>query len=147
MSRESQIQEIIEFTSRLHRPMDPHVMQKVGLSPAQSGMLVMLFYRRGASMKELASYISVSKSAITQLLEPLIEKGLVSRTPNPNDKRQAVLRITPAGKQKLKQLKQHKAEGMRIALSVLGDHELDQLRKIYEKLTLNINKQRLEVKE
>ena len=146
MSRESQIQEIIELTSRLHRPVDPAVMHKMGLSPAQSGMLFMLYHRSGDTMKDFADHMSISKSAVTQLVEPLIDKGYVRRNLNPNDKRQAMLQITAAGKQKLKQIKQHKAEGIRSALSVLNEAELEQLHKIYEKLALNINKHKTEVK-
>jgi len=139
MSRETKIQEIIESAHRLHKPVDSSVMQKVGLSPAQSGMLFMLHHRKGATMKELAAYINVSRSAITQLMEPLVEKGLVSRSPNPSDKRVATLSITSKGKDKLKQLRHYKIEYLRLALGVLNDKELSALQSIYEKMALNIN--------
>ena len=73
-------------------------------------------------------------------MEPLVEKGLVSRRPDPSDKRIATLSITSKGKEKLKQLRHYKIEYLRLALGVLNDQELAALQNIYEKMALNINK-------
>jgi DNA-binding MarR family transcriptional regulator len=140
MDRAEKIQEVIENIGRLQRAVSPIDWQKSGLSRAQVSMLYMLCYHRGASMKDLASHLEVTKSAITQILEPLIVKGLVKREANPKDRRTAVLSLSPAGLKTVKKFNLQKMIGLRSALDTLDDKELQTLAKLHQKMTNNINK-------
>jgi DNA-binding MarR family transcriptional regulator len=132
--KEEIIQEIIEGLMRLQRPMEHGAWRMLGLSHAQVGMLYMLCYHENTSFKQIALNLDVSVSAVTQLIDPLLQKGLVSRLVNPSDRRTAKLSLTPKGKNLLKKFRKRKTEGLRVALRSLDSKELAQLAKIQQKM-------------
>ncbi len=52
----------------------------------------------GLTMSELSSRLRVSNGNVTGLTETLVREGLVSRLPEPDDRRSLRIRLTPAGK-------------------------------------------------
>jgi DNA-binding MarR family transcriptional regulator len=52
----------------------------------------------GLTMGELSSRLMVSNGNVTGLAEALVREGLVSRVPEPEDRRSLRLRLTPSGK-------------------------------------------------
>ena len=52
----------------------------------------------GLTMGELSSRLMVSNGNVTDLAEALVREGLVSRVPEPEDRRSLRLRLTAAGK-------------------------------------------------
>ncbi|GBF74279.1 putative MarR family transcriptional regulator [Paenibacillus sp. 598K] len=50
-------------------------------------------------MSELAGRLSVTKGAITQIIQRLESKGLVTRQAHPEDARSSLLSLTPVGKE------------------------------------------------
>jgi DNA-binding MarR family transcriptional regulator len=52
----------------------------------------------GLSMGELSSRLMVTNGNVTGLTETLVREGLVSRAPNPEDRRSLKIRLTRAGK-------------------------------------------------
>jgi DNA-binding MarR family transcriptional regulator len=138
MLKEQQIQGIIENISRLQRAVSPAVWEKSDLSRAQVGMLYMLYYHHGTSMKRVAEHLSISKSAVSQLLEPLIDKGLITRQADTQDRRTAVIKLAPKGIKALKVFNQHKTLGIRSALDSLSAEELEVLAKLHSKMAANV---------
>ncbi len=137
MNKSDQIQEIIEGFAKMQRKISPKVWQNEGLSRAQIGMLYMLHYHKGVSMKQLSEYLGVSKSAITQLLDQLIAKKLVNRQVDAKDRRKAIIHLSPAGLSLVKKLNRQKLEGLRTALDDLSPKEIETLYKIHKKMLIN----------
>jgi DNA-binding MarR family transcriptional regulator len=54
---------------------------------------------QGLTMGELSSRLMVSNGNVTGLTEALVREGLVSRLPEPGDRRSLRIRLTPAGKE------------------------------------------------
>jgi DNA-binding MarR family transcriptional regulator len=138
MSREELIQNIVENLAKCQRPSLNSGWRQLGLSHAQMGMLYLLFYHSGASVKQASDYLGITKRAITQLMGPLVDKGLVSRRNDINDRRIVRLSLTSEGTQALKKLAKHKYAGLRSALEGLSDKELSQLHKLHSKMAANI---------
>jgi len=134
MGKEDTVQEIVENLSRLQRPMDSRAWRSVGLSHAQISMLFMLLFHQNASVKQMASHMDVSQSAITQLIDPLLAKGLVERKADPKDRRVARLGLTPKGISTMKKIKKLKTAGLRAALDGLNSKELKQLSELVSKI-------------
>lgn len=134
MNKEELIQSIIEYLHKCQRPGLNASWKDFGLSHAQVGMLYLLHYHDGASVKQAADYLGVTKSAATQLLDPLAHKGLVSRNNDPLDRRVVRLQLTNKGKAVLKKLAKNKFAGLRAALENLTDAELKQLLKLNKKM-------------
>jgi DNA-binding MarR family transcriptional regulator len=54
---------------------------------------------KGLTMGELSSRLMVTNGNVTGLTEALLREGLVSRAPEPDDRRSQRIRLTAAGKQ------------------------------------------------
>jgi len=134
MKREDLIQEIVESLARCQRLAKPSVWQELGLSHAQIGMLFILFHHHEASVKQISEYLGVTKSAVTQLLDPLVDKRLVNRRNDENDRRIVRLSLTPKGLQLLKKLNKLKYAGIRSALASLSAQELQVMAQLHQKM-------------
>lgn len=135
MSKSELAQEIIEHLSRCQRPAGLTNWKKLGLSHAQVGMLFMLSYHQDASVNQIADFLGVTKSAVTQLLEPLVDKRLVTRRSDPKDKRIARLSLSAKGRSQIRQIAKLKSAGLRSALISLEQKELVQLHNLLIKMS------------
>jgi DNA-binding MarR family transcriptional regulator len=135
MSREEQIQSIVMSLAKLQRPAFKSGFKDIGLSHAQVGMIVLLSYHQDASVKETADFLGISKSAITQLADPLVEKGLIARSNDPKDRRIVRLSLTGDGRQMLRKLAKRKFDGISSAIQNLTDEEVAQLYKLIIKMS------------
>jgi DNA-binding MarR family transcriptional regulator len=140
MNRASLIQEIIENLTKCQKVASPSEWQKIGLSHSQVGMLFMILHHKNANVKQISEHLGVTKSAITQLLDPIVTKGFIERQTDPHDRRIVRFNLTDKGKAALKQVHQLKSAGTRSALDTLSDDELEQLARLHQKAAQNLNK-------
>src|SRR5476649_35398 len=125
MSKEELIQQIVENLARCQRPSFNLAWKKLGLSHAQLSMLFILFYHPDASAKEIAGFLDISKSAISQIIDPLADKKMVARQEDPKDRRIIRLALTAKGKATVNKLHKLKSTGLRSALENLSTAELE----------------------
>ena len=137
MSKDDQIQSIIECLSKIQRPVLGTRWKEIGLSHAQVGMLYLLSHHKQSNVKQTADFLGISKSAVTQLADPLESKGLISRDNDQADRRIVWLSLTPSGSKVLKTIVKHKFDGIRSALEKLDEHEVRQLHDLYQKMITN----------
>jgi DNA-binding MarR family transcriptional regulator len=135
MSREDLIQEIVENMARCQRPGNFSGWQKIGISHAQVGLLFMLSYHQKLQSKQVAHYLGVSKSAVSQLIDPLLDKQLIKREPDPQDRRIVCLSLSNKGRAVVKNLASQKFAGFRSRLAKLSTSELNQLAGLSRKLS------------
>ena len=140
MSREELIQGIVEDLARCQRPAMNASWKQFGLSHAQMSMLYLLFYHKSSSPKQIAEFLGITKSAVTQLLDPLVDEGLVKRQPDPKDRRYVQLSLTTDGRAVLKKMATHKFAGLRSRLESLSTAELDSLSSLCRKLSAETKK-------
>ena len=76
-------------------------LESVGLTPALFGLLNLLGSLDGANQQELGRAMGVDPSTMVALLDGLEGAGLVTRTPNPSDRRARVVAVTPKGRKAL----------------------------------------------
>ncbi len=75
-----------------------HMRRHAGFSLPRAQSMIMVSLSRGATRQsDLARHLRVSKQAIQQTLRPMVEKGLVSIDPDPENRRQRLVRMTPQG--------------------------------------------------
>ena len=73
------------------------MLDKVDLSLAQHEILVNIRNNSGLTQKQLSDQLLVVKSNITALIQKLEARGLVRRTPDPDDTRKKCLALTTKG--------------------------------------------------
>ncbi len=84
--------------------------------------------RRGeGSVSELARAKRVSRAAISQAVDALVERGLIARAPNPADRRHIFLTLTPEGTALLEAIFEETRGWMMELLAPLSEDELQTL--------------------
>jgi len=87
-------------------------------------------------MSELASQLGVGVSTVSALVERLVEQGLMTRTTDPQDRRQVNVHITPTGSARLERLRELSATQLRTFLAALTEAELDVVEEALHILTV-----------
>ncbi|MEL7105427.1 MAG: MarR family transcriptional regulator [Pseudomonadota bacterium] len=105
--------------------------QKVG--PAGGLVLMALADQEPVAIHELVRSIARDKAQITRLLQTLGTKGLVQKSPSPDDGRVCVLQLTPKGNDTVKQLRLALAETIDGLLDPLGPQERETLKSLLKK--------------
>jgi DNA-binding MarR family transcriptional regulator len=133
MKRPDHVQAIIENLAKLQRSaLKSGVWKDLGISHAQVSMLYLLSFHNHSSVKQTGDFLGVSKSAITQLADPLVEKGLISRKNDPTDRRIVRMSLTDKGLLALKKLAKHKYDGVRTAVGYMSDEEVETLSSLLQ---------------
>jgi DNA-binding MarR family transcriptional regulator len=69
------------------------------LTFAQARALFMLAARKELTVSQLARLLDVGKPTASILLQQLVERGLVTRTEDPTDRRHTIIRLSPKGEE------------------------------------------------
>ena len=75
---------------------EPHV-RSLGLTPSQFDVIATLGETEGMTCKELSEKTLVTKGTLTGVLDRLEKKGLIERMPSREDRRCTLIRLTPKG--------------------------------------------------
>jgi DNA-binding MarR family transcriptional regulator len=73
-------------------------MDEEGLSPSQASALFRLYYGDTCAVSQVAAHLGVTEAAASQMVERLVQRGLMERTEHPDDRRVKQLALTAAGR-------------------------------------------------
>src|SRR5512138_2085833 len=76
-----------------------HFTKAMGLSMPQFSLLMQLHYRGVCGMSEVSERFEITPAAASQLVDKLVQSGLIHREEDPNDRRAKSLNLTPKGKE------------------------------------------------
>lgn len=85
----------------------------------------------GMTARELSERLTNSASTTSELIQKLSSKGLITRRENPADRRSRLIRISPAGEEKLRQVCETSPSD---AFSALTFDEKDELLRLLRKV-------------
>ncbi|MFA5309713.1 MAG: MarR family transcriptional regulator [Dehalococcoidales bacterium] len=88
----------------------------------------------GMSVKELAERSSITPGAVTQFVDALVEKGLVAREGDTNDRRIVRLKLTPMAESQIEHFKKEHFASMSRIFDALNDDEIKQLITLFTKM-------------
>lgn len=94
-----------------------------GLTPSQSAILSSLDRRGPMSMSRLANVEAISRPSATGIVSRLIDKGLIVRSNDPEDRRSVIVAITPAASALLERRKQERTAFLALLIDSLSDEE------------------------
>ena len=92
-------QEVMETVPRVMRAIRNEIRRQgaVHFSVPQIRTLAFLHHRTGAYLFELAEHLGVARPTASNLVERLVQRGMVTRTTDPRERRRVVLALTPLG--------------------------------------------------
>jgi DNA-binding MarR family transcriptional regulator len=130
MGKSQLIQEIVELERQVGRIMGQHaqiIWIDSGLTLTQLKSLFLIANKGSTNFRKLAKALGVTPSNVTGIVDRLEEQGLVSRTQNPEDRREMTLQATDRGKALVSNLKEVGVKHMTQILSLLSLRELSAL--------------------
>jgi DNA-binding MarR family transcriptional regulator len=71
----------------------------VGFSLSQVNIMMWLYYHKHCDVTALAENMQVSAAAASQMVERMVQQGIVQRVENPNDRRTRQVHLTERGRQ------------------------------------------------
>ncbi len=106
MSSDDQFLAVFQEWGRIfmHRSMRGHIhyARKMGLSRSMLGTLFHVYHTDHVGVTDLGEHLGVSSAAASQMLERLVEEGLIERSEDPEDRRMKKISLTEKGSQTLK---------------------------------------------
>lgn len=109
--------------------------REVGLTPAQFGVLTVLSAQPGMGQSSLARALGFDKVTVLRVLRGLESRGLVARTPAPDNKRNISACLTAAGEQLLAQAQKPAEAAYKRLLAPLDQQQQEQLLQLLQLLT------------
>jgi DNA-binding MarR family transcriptional regulator len=77
-----------------------------GLSMHQLGLLMQIHYRGNCGISDIGNRFDITNAAASQLVDKLVQNGLIQRAEDPQDRRAKLLTLTEKGKEMI----QHSTE-------------------------------------
>ncbi|MDP2663067.1 MAG: MarR family transcriptional regulator [Dehalococcoidia bacterium] len=139
-TREDLIQSLIEQIRCVIRGMHrgrSFAFGEFKLSGPQIGILFFVSKRKdGAPVKDLATFFGITPGAVTQFIDGLVEKDLVRREGDSNDRRILRIRPTEFAERKLEQFKKDYFATMSLSFTSLDDAEVEELIRLLAKINI-----------
>jgi DNA-binding MarR family transcriptional regulator len=82
---------------------EPHI-RSLGLTPSQFDVIATLGDTEGMTCRELSEKTLVTKGTLTGVLDRLEKKGLIERVPSRDDRRCTIIRLTPKGESRFREV-------------------------------------------
>jgi DNA-binding MarR family transcriptional regulator len=145
-SREDLIGEIIEdmgafrrsmFGRRRRAPKFGELKELMPISPVQGELMHLLASRETLTVTEIAKIMGVTGSAVTQMVDPLVAKGLLDRDHDKNDRRVVRIGLSHRAKLRHNKIENHIGEHFSELLEPLSVEELETFRDLIHKITNN----------
>ncbi|WP_461200140.1 MarR family winged helix-turn-helix transcriptional regulator [Anoxybacillus sp. TBDG-1] len=95
-----------------------------------------IYKHKVCTSTELADVFAVNKSAITAMTNRLVEKGMIARGKDEDDRRIISLSLTEKGEQWLVETEQKVYELVEKMMTKLSHEEIEQFIQTYEKLAM-----------
>jgi DNA-binding MarR family transcriptional regulator len=130
MGKSQLIQEIVELERQVGRIIGQHaqiIWIDSGLTLTQLKSLFLITNKGSTNFRKLAKALGVTPSNVTGIVDHLVEQGLVTRTQNPEDRREMTLQATDKGQALVSNLKEVGIKHMTQILSLLSLRELSAL--------------------
>lgn len=110
------------------------------ITPIHFEIIRLLMEEGTMHVAEIGQRLEIAKAQMTQLIEKLVDLGIVVRQPDNNDRRVINIALTAQGKSLLEEQKYVIEGAVREILSFLSDKELEELSDSLRKLWIILGK-------
>lgn len=90
------------------------------------------------TQQTLGRLLNVDKVSMVRIIDHLTDRGIIERINNPADRREKFIRLTPAGKQAVKEVSAATAETNDLAMQGFTGKEKEQLYRLLERMNENL---------
>lgn len=111
------------------------ILKDSGLTLSQFGVLEILYHKGDLTINEIIKSLLSTSGNMTVVINNLKKEGLITRSPNPNDRRSSIISISNQGAELVEKVFPPHLNDLKEYLSVLSEEEKEQLVKTLKKLT------------
>ena len=112
-----------------------HFAKATGLSMPQFGILMQLHYRQNCGVSDLSERFDITNAAASQLVDKLVQSGLIQREEDPHDRRAKLLNLTEKGRQLIQQGLEERYRWVNQLAGKLTPEERDKVNEALEIMT------------
>src|SRR5713226_1438055 len=94
-------------------------------------------HQDGVSVTDIAKFLNITKGAVSQYIDTLVEKNLVKREEDARDRRLQCIRLTEFAESRFDQVKKAYYISLNKLFDALTDKEVEQLVSLLEKLSIS----------
>lgn len=123
--------------THLRRFLDAH---EPGLSPEQWFVLARIAERAPVRQVDLAEPVLGDPPNVSRLVDALVDRGLVRRSPDPADRRSWSLALTPDGRERVDRLLERTVAERQLVFAGLGADELAALDTALQRIDDNVRR-------
>lgn len=116
--------------SRTLRRTTHAALAPLGITPGQGRALGTLLRHGTMRLSELSEHLHIAARSTTEVVDALEADGLVSREPDPSDRRATLVTLTPRGSELGRGLAQARAAEAEAFFGRLEDRDREELRRI-----------------
>jgi DNA-binding MarR family transcriptional regulator len=135
MKRSELFTKLEDSMNILGRKMYQHQVNMTDSSPAQNHILMIIGSYESIGIKHLSQLLYVTPGAITQHIGALEKSGLVSRSVNPDNRREVNVEATLKGLETIKAIRHTKSKVLSNLFTPLDDQELQTLVSLIDKVS------------
>jgi DNA-binding MarR family transcriptional regulator len=107
----------------------------IGISMPQFGILMQLNFHGSCGISELSNRFDITNAATSQLVDKLVQNGLIQRDEDPQDRRAKVLTLTEKGKEIIQQHAQRRYRWIEDIAQKLSVEEREQVHEALHTMT------------
>lgn len=115
------------------------------LSAPQMNMLIMIRVRQSVSVTELAALLNVSPPSVSAMVDRLVERGLLTRTPSDLDRRKVVIRVSPEALKDIAQVEEMVLASFVELVEAVGPKTTQKWCEVLQQITQVLEKNQLSV--
>lgn len=108
------------------------------LSQSKVQVLRLLANRGRHTSSQVARFLNVSRPSVTQIIDALVEAGLVARCGAVDDRREVVLDLTKPGQQAFRAVRREQRHLLRSAIRAAGGGEVDEWIKVLQGISTSL---------
>ena len=140
MTNSRALENLFQLSHSLKRAIHDHV-EDLGLSitPMHVRVLKVINHLPNCTAMEISQRLNRDKGQVTRLLNTLIDQSLITKQPNPNDKRSQCLVIEQQGLQIIAQIKGVDKTILKQVTADISEQELEEFNKILNKMNDNLS--------
>jgi DNA-binding MarR family transcriptional regulator len=126
--------DLLMHVARLQRRRWRDALAPWDLVPSQARALRVVTQQEAARLSDLAEALRIAPRSATEVVDALEERGLVTRTPDPGDRRAVLIRTTPEGMRIVGELGAARAADSRALFARLSVEDRETLGRILAEL-------------
>jgi DNA-binding MarR family transcriptional regulator len=98
-------------------------MKEYGFSMPQFHTMMRLYYRETCGVSDIADDVGFTKAASSQMIDRLVQQGLLTRTENPDDRRERQIALAEKGKKLIEEIVSARHRWMENLTTTLSSEE------------------------